>query len=79
MKNENVKEEIDMCKKLLKKFNESLEDCKKDYEFLKENKQTYGMTEEHKKAVETFKERTEGIQLTIKLLNQRLEELEENK
>lgn len=77
MKNENVKKEIEMCTKLLKKFNESLEDCKKDYAFLLENKEKYGTTEEHKKAVEAFKERTEGIQLTIKLLNKRLKELED--
>ena len=36
MGNMNIDKEIEMCKNLIKKFQSSLEECKKDYDFLKE-------------------------------------------
>lgn len=79
MNKENISQEIEMCENLLKKFQGSLDDCKKDYEFLKEQKEEYGETEEHQKAVEVLQERTEGVKITMGLLSKRLETLKEKK
>ncbi len=79
MKKENVEKEIEICISIIKKFNQSLEDCKKDYNFLNEQKEKYGDTEMHKKAEESLKERTESISITLAALNERLKKLEENK
>ena len=79
MKNENIDKEIEMCVDLLNKFQENLEDCKKDYAFLKKQEDEYGLTEEHQKAVSAFMERAEGVQVTINVLNSRLKKLKEVK
>lgn len=79
MKNENIDKEIEMCTNLLSKFQEDLQDCKKDYDFLKSQEEEYGETEEHQKAVEAFQERAQGVKLTVGLLNKRLEKLKETK
>ena len=48
MKNENIDKEIEMCTNLLSKFQENLQDCKKDYDFLKSQEEEYGETEDEK-------------------------------
>ena len=79
MSNVNIEKEIEMCTNLIKKFEEGLIECKKDYDFLKEQEATYGETEEHQKAVAAFKERSEGIKITVKVLKERLNKLNEKK
>ena len=79
MSNLKIDKEIEMCANLLAKFKGSLEDCKKDYEFLKVQEKLYGNTVEHQKAVEAFQERSDGIKVTIKLLNERLNSLQDKK
>lgn len=78
MKKENVKKEIEMCTNIIDKFNQSLKECKKDYNFLNEQKEKYGDSETHKKAMDSLKERTESINITLTLLNERLKKLKEN-
>lgn len=79
MSSTNVDKEIAMCSNLIEKFQTDLDDCKKDYEFLKAQEKMYGETEEHRKAVAVFKERSDGIKVVLNVLKQRLDKLNEKK
>lgn len=78
MEKNSITEEIEICKSILAKFKEEMEDCKKDYETLKSLKETDGKTTDFKKASLAVKERHDDIALSVKLIKGRIEKLEED-
>lgn len=74
----SIQDEIDICKSILEKFKEEMEDCKKDYETLKTLKKQDGETMEFKKASMAVKQRHDDIELSVKLIKSRIAKLEED-
>ena len=74
----NIDEEIEICKSILAKFKEEMIDCKKDYETLKDLQEKDGQNPNFKKALMAVKERHDDIALSVKLIKNRLEKLEED-
>ena len=75
MNRDSINEEISLCNSILNKFKEELSDCKKDYDTLKELESRDKDRPEFKKAFMAVKERHDDITLSVKLIKNRLEEL----
>lgn len=76
MDKNSINEEIAMCNSILEKFKEEMADCKKDYDTLVGLKEKDGERPEYKKAVVAVKERHDDIALSVKLIKNRIEKLE---
>ncbi len=79
MDRNSLDEEIEICRSILEKFKEEMMDCKNDYENLKNLKDQDGDNPNFKKALMAVKERHDDIALSVKLIKNRLEKLEEEK
>ena len=78
MDKNSINDEIAMCNSILEKFKEEMADCKKDYDTLKELERKDGDNPHFKKAALAVKERHDDIMLSIKLVKNRLEKLQED-
>lgn len=71
----NNANELKICCDILEKLEEELNDCKKDYKFLKEQEDD---SKEYNAARAAVTERAEGLKITIKTIKERIASLEEN-
>ena len=74
----SINEEIAICNSILNKFKEEMIDCKRDYETLKGLQAKEGNNPNFKKALLAVKERHDDIELSVKLIRNRLDKLEED-
>jgi DNA anti-recombination protein RmuC len=78
MDKNSIIDEIAMCNSILEKFKEEMADCKKDYDTLKSLESQDGDNPQFKKAAKAVKERHDDLTLSIKLIKNRLEKLQED-
>lgn len=76
MDKNSIRDEIEICNSILTKFKEEMMDCKKDYDTLKALEEKDGNNPDFKKAFMAVKERHDDITLSVKLIKNRLEKLE---
>ena len=77
MTKESIKEEMAICNSILGKFKEEMQECKQDYDVLKSWYDKEANNPNFKKAYLKVKERYDDITLSVKLVRNRLSELEE--
>lgn len=70
---QDKEKELKMCYSVLEKFEEDLQDCKRDLNFLKENEEN---SSEYQEALEAATNRENELKITIKLLKGRINKLE---
>lgn len=75
MRYQDKQKELEMCYGILAKFEEDLEDCKKDIHFLSEQDEK---TIEYVGAAKATATRADELKVAIKLLKERINQLENN-
>jgi hypothetical protein len=78
MDKNSINDEIALCNSILEKFKKEMTECKKDYEVLKGLYEKNGSDPNFKKAYLVVKERHDDIELSVKLIKNRLKKLKED-
>lgn len=78
MDKNSINDEIAVCNSILEKFKKEMMECKKDYDILKGLYEKDGDNPSFKKAYLAVKERHDDIELSVKLVKNRLEKLKED-
>ena len=78
MDKNSINDEIALCNSILEKFKKEMTECKKDYEVLKGLYEKNGSDPTFKKAYLVVKERHDDIELSVKLIKNRLKKLKED-
>ena len=78
MDKNSINDEIALCNSILEKFKKEMSECKKDYDVLKGLYEKNGNNPDFKKAYLVVKERHDDIELSVKLIKNRLKKLKED-